>query len=465
MIRSKYIFVLAVIALSVYSCDNYLEDDVISPNDPLNVTPQTLLSNVQVSTFASYTGQLTRQSLLFARQLAGTSAGSQSQEIARYVVTEITNENEWEVIYAGAIIDSKAIINEYGVESPYYAGIARVILALNFGIATDLWGDIPVDEAGLGEAVNFQPAYEPQADVLRKIQSILDEAILNLSVDPESNLIRPGADDLVFGGDADLWITTAWILKARYANRLSVIDPEGSASDVLDFIGNSDASGTDSDANMPFFGGNAVNQWYQFELDRGGQYRISEYFVNLLVDNNDPRLPFFISEDDDGGYSGTAFDDVSNSESSYVGSFYSRPTASIPLVTFVESKFLEAEAQLRMGQSTSSAEAFNEAVTASIEQVTGGVDSIAQIFVNDFASEDAGSITLEKIMLQKYIALFIQIEVYADQRRTGIPSLVPNPSASTGIPVRLPTPQSERLYNANATVVSNTQTPVYWDAD
>lgn len=62
--------------------------------------------------------------------------------------------------------------------------------------------------------------------------------------------------------------------------------------------------------------------------------------------------------------------------------------------------------------------------------------------------------------------MFIQIEVYADQRRTNIPALIPNPNAvNPGIPLRLPTPQSERLYNPNAIAVGDILAPVYWDVN
>ena len=69
-------------------------------------------------------------------------------------------------------------------------------------------------------------------------------------------------------------------------------------------------------------------------------------------------------------------------------------------------------------------------------------------------------------MGQKYIALYIQIETYADWRRTGVPDLDPYANAViSGIPVRLPTPQDERLYNPNAVVVGDPLVPVYWDVD
>ena len=455
---------MVVFAWGITSCDGYLEDDIVSPNDPAEVTPELLLANVQVATFATYSGQLTRQSLVFAQQLAGTEEGSQSTEIAQYNVTEITNENEWEVIWAGAVVDCRNIISDYGSEAPYYSGIAKVVMALNIGVATDLWGAVPFDEGGQGLAVDLQPQFESQAAILAKMQTLLDDAIVDLQRPLEDNAFVPGADDLIFGGNVENWIITAYILKARYANRLSGIDPTGSATNVLEHLVNSGVSGPETDAFMAFFGGNAANQWDAFQSNRQGYYAISESFVNMLVDNDDPRLPFFVAEDGDGGFSGTPIDDPSVTGTSYVGSYYSTPSAPLPLVTYVEAKFLEAEAQLRAGSAGEAATALNEAVIASVEQVTG--ESAPTAFVDAFASEDAGSITLEKIMTQKYIAMFIQIEVYADQRRTDIPSLNPNPNAvNPGIPLRLPTPQSERLYNPNAIVVGNILQPVYWDVN
>ncbi len=456
------IAVFCVVLAGISACDSYLEDDIVSPNDPAEVTPELLMANVQVATFASYCGQLTRQSLVFGGQISGTIAGSQSQEIAQYNITEISNENEWEVIWAGAVVDCKNIVREFSGESPYYAGIAQVILALNIGIATDLWGDVPFDEGGLGNDVDLKPNYESQQVVLSKMQTLLDDAIVNLSKPLEDNAFVPGADDMIFNGDVAKWLQTAWILKARYANRLSAIDPSGSATQTLSYLQSSGATDSGNDAFMIFFGGNANNQWDAFESNRQGYYRVSELFVNLLVNNNDPRTSFFLGEDDNGGYSGTPSDDPSDASTSYLGPLYASPSAPVPLVTYVEAKFLEAEAHLRASAPGPAADAHNAAVLASVLQVTGSAAPAE--FEDAFASETAGTITQEKIMIQKYIALFAQIECYSDWRRTGIPTLAPNPDAIlTGIPLRLPTPQSERLYNSNATVVGDPLTPVYWD--
>ncbi|HKK38337.1 MAG TPA: SusD/RagB family nutrient-binding outer membrane lipoprotein [Cryomorphaceae bacterium] len=460
------IIALSSILLMISACDGYLEDDIESPNDPVEATPGLLLSNVQVATFAAYSGQLTRQSLVFNRQLAGTAEGSQSQEIALYNITELTNVNEWEAIWAGAVVDSRNIIRDYGADNPYYSGIAKVLLALNIGLATDLWGAVPFDQAGLGLEVDLTPAYQTQDVVLQRIQTTLDEAIVELGAESTANTFFPGADDLIFQGDVQGWIQTAWILKARYANRLSEINPSQSANDVLSYINQSGAMSPENDAFMNFFGGNAINQWRAFENDRGAYYRVSSFFVDLLTDSStvaDPRAEFFFTTDANGSYSGTPFDDQSVTSSSYVGDLYAQDNSPVPLVTYVEAKFLEAEAHLRAGSPGMAAEAYNTAVIASVEQVTGS--SPSQEFIDEYASADA-SIALEDIMLQKYIALFVQIETYSDWRRTGVPELNPFAGAVIGgIPLRLPTPQDERLYNPNAIVVGDPLIPVYWDVN
>ena len=465
MKNTKYI-ITALLSLSIFftSCEKYFEDETASPNDPVTVTPSLLLASAEVATFATYSGQLVRQSCVFSQHFAGTDAGSQSIEIANYVLTETTNSNEWETIYSGAVIDCRSIIENYGDANPYYKGIAKVIMALNIGIATDLWGDVPFTEAGFGNINdNVNPAFESQASILSGLSSLLDGAVSDLSVASGSNEFFPGDDDFIYGGDVDAWKRAARVIQARYANRLSELSPSSSADAVLSALSSDAMTGVGDDAMMPFSGGtNNINQWFDFESNRGGYYRINATFADMLVANNDPRLPFFLGEDPGGNYSGTPFDNTSNFNTSYVGDYYGTGSSPLPLVTYVEQKFLEAEARLRKGQMQEAADAHNEAVIASVEQVTA--DSAPAAFVTAFASEDNGSISLEKIMTQKWIAMFIQIETYSDWRRTGFPALTANPNANlSGIPLRLQTVQDERLYNSNVIVVSDVLSPVYWD--
>jgi hypothetical protein len=143
-----------------------------------------------------------------------------------------------------------------------------------------------------------------------------------------------------------------------------------------------------------------------------------------------------------------------------VGDYYGGKTSPLPLVTYYEAKFIEAEAALRANDPARAAAAYNDAIKANLAELDA--DDPAYIAAN--ANETAATITLEKIMGQKYIAMFTQPEVWNDWRRTGFPALTPNPDGNVNaIPRRYPTVQTERLYNTKATVVTDLLSKVWWD--
>jgi len=103
-------------------------------------------------------------------------------------------------------------------------------------------------------------------------------------------------------------------------------------------------------------------------------------------------------------------------------------------------------------------DALQEGVRASIKKITGTATTDATIDAyivrNATLTGDYNS-DLQKIMIQKYIAMFSSIESWTDYRRTGIPQLVPNVNGDHNqnpggaIPRRFNYPQTERLYNQN----------------
>ena len=191
--------------------------------------------------------------------------------------------------------------------------------------------------------------------------------------------------------------------------------------------------------------------------------RVNEFFVNLLKSKNDPRIPIFIGTNPGGNYAGAPMGSTNPSAYSYLGPYFSRNNAPLPLVTFEEAKFIEAEAQFRKGNKTEAATALNTAIKLSVEKVTG--TAIPDSYKTAEASETGQSITLQKIMTQKYIGMFTQPEVWCDWRRTNIPALTPFAGATgqNNIPRRLPVAQSERVNNPNAPIPVSIVTPVWWD--
>jgi len=87
---------------------------------------------------------------------------------------------------------------------------------------------------------------------------------------------------------------------------------------------------------------------------------------------------------------------------------------------------------------------------------------------NDYLSSPAvdpgdGNLTLQHIIMQKYIALYADPEVFSDWRRTGIPQLTPN--VGNEVPRRLPYAENEILSNENTPSPANVNifTRVWWD--
>lgn len=445
------------------SCGKFVDGYEISPNDPVESSPALLLTVSEVQTFMTYSGQLARLSSVLMQQQAGTDG--QFQQVAAFNIIPGDNDNEWENVYS-ALLDAKTLVEKAGDANPYYRGMARVIMAMNLGIATDIWGDMPYSTALDGINLNLNPTFDSQESILNEVQNLLSLAIADFAKLEEDNVLLPAADDLIFGGDIANWTITAHVLKARYANRLSKRDASASATAALQHIDNAIAAGmtsSASDCNAKFgSSGNELNQWYAFVFqERQGYIKMGKYFVDTLASLNDPRLPFYAAEDAAGGYSGTGLGLYTQSTSD-IGTYFADATSNAPMATFVEAKFIEAEAALRAGNATRAADAHNAAVMAHIQQVTGASAPAAYVLAN--ASETALTISLNKIMFQKYLAMFTQVEAWTDWRRTGVPALPMTPDAfTTEIPRRLPTPLTEINYNTNAPNVRDITTHIWWD--
>lgn len=454
----KYIKSLILTALSVgmlSSCQSELDHFNENPNDPMSSNPSLLLAAMEVSTFSTHTSGLIRTSNIFDQHLAGTSIG-QLGDIQRYFISEQDVNNEWNTLYGTTLMNGHILTRDFAPEYPYYTGMGQILTAINLGYATDLWGDVPYDEAFKADQGNRTPKYNTQEEIYQRLQAILDEAILNLQKPVSNNLSVPAKDDYIFNGDTKKWIQIAYVLKARYALRLTAVDAQA-AQKALEYVVASGMSSNNNDANTFFPGtSNGLNQWYAFNESRVNYLKTGAYFVNSLKDSNDPRLSFAIAKDKNGNYTGNAADDLDTTSSSYIGLAFADETSSIGIVTYAEAKFIEAEAKFRLGQDAKPA--LQEAVATSVLKITGSTAK------TEFLSAVTTTVNLETIIQQKYLALFLTMEPYNDYRRTGFPVLVPNQSSQTKIiPVRLPTPSDERQYNPNATVVSNVTTNVWWD--
>lgn len=451
----KIIYIPIIIGgLFLNSCQHELDTFNENPNSPTQVTsPKTLLTGGEIGTINNSTGNLTRQISLLTQHTNGNLF--QSLDFTNYFLTELDNETDWSNIYKTGV-NLNQIIKQFGDKYPYYSGMAKILLAMNMGYATDVWGDIPFSEAFQG-VNNFSPKYDSQQNVIAQIQSYLDSAITDLSKPESANLGLPAGDDIFYAGNIDKWKKLAYAIKARYALRLT--QREGStvaAQKALNYLQNSFTSSSDN-LVARFDGGNNQNLWFAFDNQRSGYMSMGKYFIDLLKNTSDPRLHYYAALDTSGGYSGSAPED-SNTDASPFGNYFAGSASTSNIIfSYSEIKFIEAEAQFRLGNTAAAQAALKAAVSASLIDVTGTDNPT-------FATTASATVTLQNIITQKYSSLFTTMEPYNDWRRTGFPVLTANQnSQSKKIPLRLITPKAERTLNNNAVVVSDVSIPVWWD--
>ncbi|MFN4298247.1 MAG: SusD/RagB family nutrient-binding outer membrane lipoprotein [Thermaurantimonas sp.] len=411
---------LLAVGLTVSCSKKWLEDYTEDPTRPSDVSVRVLLPSAQVSYAMAQGDVLPRMTCLFIQQMTGTDRQSLAHQ--RYAqIGEGDFDQTWGPNgYSGGMKDLSIIIEKTEGSSPNYSGVAKVMMAMYLGLFTDVWGDIPYSEAFKG-ADNLNPRYDSQQQIYATIQTLLDEAIAELQ-NPVSPL-KPGTEDLVFGGNLTRWIKTAYSLKARYTLHLSK-KPGFNASTVIS-LANQGISANADNAQMVFAGPPNTNPWFQFNTQRLAYITQTGTMYNMMKAKNDPRIPLYRSAD------------------SATMPFYGGQTSPLPFITNHETKFIIAEAKFRAG--TFTRQDLVDAVEANMTYL-GVASADRTTYINNLPANP----TLADIMYEKYVAMFSHIEAWTDWRRTDLPALTPVSGANLpAIPRRLPYPESERLYNDN----------------
>lgn len=431
---------LFAFALFFTSCDKWIDTDMnISKDYPTVVPMQFLVPSIQVSMAFDLGGNdAVRPTNIWMQYFDGIDR--QSLTTATYLLTPSDVNNVWNGVYAGEMMDAVKLIQlSKEQKSPAYAGVAKVSLAWCLGEMTNLWGAIPYSEAFQGAAM-LTPAFDKQSTIYNTIRTLLNEAIADLG---STNAIALKGD-LIYANSSAKWIKAAHSLLARLELNTSKVKGDAAYAAALAHI--SAGFSSNADDMQLVFGSSEPNSnpIYQFMRDRGDIVMAST-FMNKLNSKNDPRAPFYAQpgtgEDLHGSVPGTQ-----DSKAALPGLYNAGAASPVVMMSYAELKFIEAESKFKTDLAGSLA-AFKAATAASMLKVTGSVNQ-AWLDVN-INIETTTTLTLQKIIEQKYLALYSQNQPYTDFRRTGFPSFLVKPAGSTKStpPNRFPYPQEEVTYN------------------
>jgi len=136
----------------------------------------------------------------------------------RYKVTSTFYSNLFDVAYSSAL-KQYADLDGLGDEYMEYKAIAAIMKAYHFQILVDLYGDIPYSEA-LQRGEIPTPKYDKAETIYKDLIVQLTNAIALINTaEANPEIIEPGSDDLMFGGDMLKWKQFANTLKVRILNR------------------------------------------------------------------------------------------------------------------------------------------------------------------------------------------------------------------------------------------------------
>ena len=468
------IFLLSCVSLS---CTKDFEELNTDPNRIESISPGTLLNPIIYNMAAfnanradDFTFHLMQVSLPFPSASGG---------IHRYDVSESAGNSTWNTYYRWItnIKEMKAAAD--AANDPNYQAIALTLNAWTYSLLSDAFGDVPMEEAARGDEGIFRPAFNTQQEVYTKILADLETA--NSLFNTTKPMIY--GTEILYNNSIVSWKRFCNSLHLRLLLRVSKrteMDAYTKMAAIINdpvkypvFTKNSESAILQVTGVEP-----NVSPWGR-AIDFTTFRAAGAFFIDNLNAFNDPRRAIFNTQarTSDGktaiGYRGIPSGFTgSDTQFGFLPSNLNIALVTAPMkvviMPYAEVEFIKAELAQQGKIATSAQTHYEAGVKAAIEQ-WGGVMP-ATYFTTPAAAYDG---TLERIMLQKYYALyFTDYQQWFEYRRTGFPVLPKNDGMLNNqqVPVRFRYPQttvSNNNENYQKAVTSmggdDINTKVWWE--
>ncbi len=468
--KMKYLYGLALATMLFSSCSENLMDRVNRKETSKTadkVAAKFQLTDAEVATaYSTVNGAYAWYVSSYTEQLFGTGNNQMMKAELRNpseTASATTFNNEWNSTYLNLhnIYQMIEKCSEGGINASQsdLLGMAQILNAINWGVLTDLHGDVPFTECFTG---NPAPKIDTQESIYTAILKMLDDAQTNLA----NGGSNAGEQDLFFGGDTEKWSAFGHAVKARY-----LLHTYGRNKSVLSEVVKEAQAAIDGGFTgcylKVFNGVTADNAWSAYQWSR--YYIGSNKTVDdLMLEREDPREPLYNYDglgtgEDIIGEPGNA-DQATLVQALNEPAWLENGAANLVIMSESELYFILAEAQAILGQDATAA--FEKAVSSNVKEyfaiageeiedadVEDYIEGLADLFAAD---------PLKEIRIQKYLAQTRGevIETYNDMRRIiytdgKYPVEMKNPNNTSSVgnrwPLRLPYGDSDVVSNPNVT--------------
>lgn len=435
-------FLAALITLALLAgCDERWEEMNTDPNQLSSLPDEYLFTNAVRGTFREY---FERFEIDYGGQYAHIWVSNNwNREVDKYNDVQSQgdiSERIFHAIYNGPIRNIVEVMQLTGTggefENPARNAQASIIATYNFSRLTDLFGDIPYFEGGMGKYDILKPAYDSQDVIYDDMVTRLQEAISVLKAASDSQ-IYPGDEDPLFQGDRDKWIRFANSLRLRLAMHARFAEPTKYEAVIDECLQEALIEDNTQNATLEMEdseNGDLYNPWYNKIIDiQSGIYTMnwSEKFINTLLATNDPRLPFLATRT-----SSDTFLGMPNGLTDTYYSGWSRANSSLPteqflardqpmrIMTASEIYFLKAEAALfNLGPGVAN-ELYQTGIEMAMDQWGIADTLVAEFLANEAEASLYGDQenSYRQIATQLWISFVPNtFESWTTIRRTGYP--------------------------------------------
>ena len=462
----KSIFFSGVIfALTMISCSKKIDDAYLNPNAPVIVNIEDILPGV-VGCFTAFNSAagtnygVQIDDVLLGRyiQYWGSTTNGENYGMMGGTIGSDNTGGIWAAAYYGMGQNVNRII-EWGTEQEKwdYVGVAYAIRAWSWLELTNQYGEAILKEAFNTSLSQFH--YDTQPEFYDSCRVICHRALSYLNrtggnMNP-TNLAK--SDEFFNGGNLDKWKKFVYGILARsyidLSNKTNFVS-SGMADSAIKYANLS--CKTNADNIMATFSGvnssNGFNSYFGPTRNNMGTVRQGGYIANLMSGLNtgafegvtDPRVWYMLSENVNGTFKGvtpwlgvTEYLSGTTPTANYPKNFWRHATPASttgtddsaryvwanrgpwPMMTASEMQFTLAEAAYRKGDKTTALAAYTNAISLNFDMLTTTyaakipagraitpATKAAYLANTAVVPATEAGLTMTRIMLQKYIALF-----------------------------------------------------------
>ncbi len=464
--------------MAMTSCEDALDINT-DPNNPSTSTPQLTLPAAQVGLATTLESNYNILGSILAHYWTQGPTASQYSGIEQYNITTTTFVGAWQAMYSGSggggfdtgVLSDLKFVKTAALEDGLtnYAAVAQLLQVYSFQMLVDLYDKVPYSEALRGKEGILAPAFDDGNVIYDDLIVKIDEAMEWIDLSAPG----PGVDDLIFGGNMNLWTRFANTLKLKIYIRQALARPAIAQAGITAlYASNPQFLEADQDAAIGFSDntGNENPLWQELDGTTPTNVVASLTSILALQGTSDPRLvELYDPATSNGAYTGLLQGTGTTDGGQYAA--YARPDQSIilneaapvVLMSGYESLFLQAEAAQRGWSGKNAATLYDQAVLASF--AFWGVNGSFHVAPG---GPYAYNNTLDQIYYQKWLSFNGKqgYEGWTEWRRTGVPVLqksVQGAPLGNVFPLRLIWPTNETSSNPNAPALEDVDSPVWWD--